>query len=151
MPPNRYRSRFLLAVAMLACLRAGGDVVVALELAPLHAAAVVGDREAPGGRIRRDRDPGGARIEGVGDDLGEDRFLERAGVGIAQIFEQVQQVDARLAHARRTAGWMPTVRPQARGARRQPRDWFVTKGYRIEEEGRPAPSATHAGSCLDRP
>src|SRR6266704_2201485 len=35
----------------------------------------------------------------VGHDLGQDRLPERARIGVAQILEEVQQVDAGLAHA----------------------------------------------------
>src|SRR3989449_8051435 len=39
-----------------------------------------------------------ARVERVRHDLGEDGLLGGAGVGVAEILEQVQEVDARLAH-----------------------------------------------------
>ena len=39
-------------------------------------------------------------IERVGDHLGDDGFFERAGVGVAKVFEEMLEVDARLAHTR---------------------------------------------------
>src|SRR2546422_8401259 len=43
-----------------------------------------------------------ARVERVRHDLGEDGLLGGAGVGVAEILEQVQEVDARLAHRGRS-------------------------------------------------
>src|SRR2546422_4693800 len=79
-------------------LGAGSDVVIARELAAPHPHPVVHDGERRGGRIGCDRDSRGARVERVRHDLGEDGLLGGAGVGVAEILEQVQEVDARLAH-----------------------------------------------------
>src|SRR5207249_1687717 len=74
------------------------DVVIARELTAPHPHPVVHDGERRGGRIGCDRDSRGARVERVRHDLGEDGLLGGAGVGVAEILEQVQEVDARLAH-----------------------------------------------------
>ena len=86
------------ADALAARLGAGGDVMVAGEVTPLHAGAVVHDREGGPRRVREDAHQARPRVEGVGDDLGEDGLLERAGIGVAQVFQQVVQVDAGLTH-----------------------------------------------------
>jgi len=64
-------------------LRARRDVVIARELASPHAGAVVGDRDGWGARIGIDGDAPRARVERVGDDLGEDRLLGGAGIRVA--------------------------------------------------------------------
>src|SRR5207244_8714063 len=64
----------------------------------LHPPPVVRHREGRLGGVGGDADAGGAGVEGVGDHLREDRLLEGAAVGVAEIFEQMPQVDARLAH-----------------------------------------------------
>jgi hypothetical protein len=81
-------------------LRARGDVVVTRQFTPLHPAAVVHDRQSRVGGVGRDADRAGAGIKRVGDDLGQDRVLERAAVGVSEVFEEVLKVDARLAHVR---------------------------------------------------
>ena len=86
------------ADALAAGLGAGGHVVVARQLAPRHAGAVVAHHQGPLGGLDQQADARGARVERVGDDLGEDRLLERAGIGVAQVLEQVLQVDPGLAH-----------------------------------------------------
>jgi len=85
------------ADAGAADLRARRDVVVARQLTPAHADPVVHDGESGGRRIRRDCDGRGAGIEGVGDDLGEDGLLGGRRISVAQILEQVEQIDPRLA------------------------------------------------------
>ena len=49
----------------------------------------------------RSSSPFARRLRGrlVGDDFGEDGLFERAAVGVAEVFEQVLKVNARLAHA----------------------------------------------------
>jgi hypothetical protein len=87
-------------------LGAGGDVVIPGQLAPTHAAAVVDDGEGSRCRVGRQRDRAGLGIERVCDDVSEDRFLARARVGVAEIFEKVKEIDACLTHRgrdRRTA------------------------------------------------
>jgi hypothetical protein len=78
--------------------------VVAPEFSPPHAGAVVhyGERGPRG--IRADGDPRRARVERVGDDLGEDGLLEGPGIGVPQILEEVEEIDAGLAHARSSEG-----------------------------------------------
>jgi len=41
----------------------------------------------------------GPGVKGVGHDFGQDRFLERSGIRIPKVLEQVLEIDARLAHA----------------------------------------------------
>jgi hypothetical protein len=75
---------------MTARLGAGRQVVVLRQLAPRHARAVVDS----GQRLRTgscaEIDLARAGIQGVGDDLRENGFFGGTGVGIAQVFEQVQ-------------------------------------------------------------
>jgi hypothetical protein len=67
--------------AFAASLAARGHVVVSGQLPPLHAAAIVDDRQGRFRGIGEQADAGRARVERVGHDFGEDRLLERAGVG----------------------------------------------------------------------
>ena len=83
-------------------LRAGGEVVIARQLAPAHAGAVVHHDERLLRRVGEDADVERARVERVGHDLGEDRLLDRVGIGVAQVLEQVLEIDARLAHRGRS-------------------------------------------------
>jgi hypothetical protein len=84
---------------LAARLAAGREVVVARELAPAHAGAVVDHDQRLLGRVGQHADARAARVERVRHDLGEDLLLDRVGIGVAQVLEQVVQVDARLAHA----------------------------------------------------
>ena len=77
---------------------ARAEVVIAAQLAATHAAAVIHDVERGRAGIGDEPDYCRSGIEGVGDDLGEDGLLERARVCIAQVFEEVEQVDAGFAH-----------------------------------------------------
>lgn len=77
---------------------AGCDVVVARQLAALHAGAVVDRRERAVFSVAFKADLGGAGVQSIGHDLGENRFLERARIGVAQIFEEVLQINARFTH-----------------------------------------------------
>jgi len=83
--------------ALPAALRAGGDVVIAGEVAPAHPRAVVDHRERRQGRVGPEMQRARARIEGVGHDLGHDRLLEGAGIGVRDVFQKVLQIDACLA------------------------------------------------------
>ena len=84
--------------ALSSALRAGGEVVIAGQLPPLHAGAVVRHRERGLSGIRIYQNSACPGIERVGHDFGEDRLLDRAGVSIAQVFKEVEQVNARFAH-----------------------------------------------------
>ena len=63
-----------------------------------HPLAVIDRRERRGGRVDRQRDARRPRVEAVGDDLGEYCLIEVAGIGIGEVLEEVQQIDAGLAH-----------------------------------------------------
>src|SRR5262249_3873862 len=73
--------------AVAACPGARRHVVIARELAPSHARAVVDGGERRRSRVGREMDAARAGVERVGDDLREDRLLEprrgrrRAGLG----------------------------------------------------------------------
>jgi hypothetical protein len=86
------------ADAVAARLRARRHVVIACQLAPSHARAVVDGSEGGADGVSHQTDAARAGVECVGDDLGEDRLRERAGVGIAEILEEVDEVDASLTH-----------------------------------------------------
>ena len=73
--------------------------MVAGQLAPPHAVPVVHDGQRGRRGVGGDSDRRGARIERVGDDLGEDRLLGGPGVGVAQVLQEVEEVDPSLAHA----------------------------------------------------
>jgi hypothetical protein len=81
-----------------ACLGRGGDVVVARQLRLLHPGAVIDHRQGRGFGRGGETDGAGAGVQRIGDDLGDDGLLEGARVCIAQVLQQMQQVDARLAH-----------------------------------------------------
>jgi hypothetical protein len=81
-------------------LGAGGDVVVAPHLRTFHPRAVVGDRERAARRVGCELDALRPRVERVGNDLGEDRLLHGPDVGIAEVLEQVQQIDPGFTHGR---------------------------------------------------
>ena len=105
---------------LAALLRARRDVVIPGELLPLNPAAIGHDGQCGFGRARQQPDQGRARIERIGDDFGENLLLERAGVGVAQIFEEVLEVDAGLARGAilsLRSGMVPELR--AGGPRRQ--------------------------------
>jgi hypothetical protein len=72
--------------------------VIARQLAPSHARAVVDGSERRASGVGRKTDAARAGVERVSDDLREDGLLERAGVGVAQVFEEVDEVDASLTH-----------------------------------------------------
>src|SRR6266566_1760629 len=81
-----------------ACLCTGRKVMIAAQLGPRHAAPVVPHDERVGSRFERNhRCPG---VQGIRDDLADDRFLERGGIGVPQVLEQVKQIDACFAHFR---------------------------------------------------
>ena len=89
------------ADALAAGLGAGREIVVAGQLAPAHAAAVVHHHDRLLRGVGEDVDARRARVERVRHDLREDRLLDGVRVGVAQVLEQVLEVDARLAHR----GW----------------------------------------------
>jgi hypothetical protein len=88
------------ADALATRFRAGREVVVAGQLTPSHAEAVVYQREGARGRLGQDGDRARARIEGIRDDLGEDGLIRRAWIGVAQVLEETQQIDPGLTHGR---------------------------------------------------
>src|SRR5437773_615041 len=68
------------------------------QVAPLHAGAVIDNRDRPLCWIGSESDQGSAGVERVGHDLGENGFFHRAGIGVAQIFQEMQQVYASFTH-----------------------------------------------------
>ena len=87
------------ADALSARLAAGRKIVVLAQLRARHARSIVSNSEARGRGIGIDADQACACIERVGEYLREDGFLKRAGIGVAQILQQVQQVYAGFGHA----------------------------------------------------
>src|SRR5207249_5512 len=79
-------------------LGARPEVVITTQLAATHTAAVIHDVERGCGGIGGQADLRGPGIEGVRDDLGEDGLLERARIRIAQVLEEVEQVNPGFAH-----------------------------------------------------
>jgi hypothetical protein len=88
------------ADALAARLGAGRHVVVPSQVASLHPPPVVHHRKRGVGGARVEADARRAGVERVGGDLGQNRFFERAGVGVPEVFEQVLEVNARFAHER---------------------------------------------------
>jgi hypothetical protein len=86
--------------AVAALLRACRNIVVACQLSALHAPAIVDDRQCRSDCIGQQANAGRTRVKCIRDHFGEDRFFERPGVGITQVFEEVLQVDACLTHRR---------------------------------------------------
>jgi len=82
-------------------LGAGSDVVIARQVAPTHAAAVVHDGERGSRWIRADLDGGCPRVERVGHDLGEDGLLGGPRIRITQVLEEVEEIDPRFTHRAR--------------------------------------------------
>lgn len=80
-------------------LARGGEIVVGGELSALHSLAVVHHGERGVLRASRQCDRTRTRVEGVGYDLGQDRFLDGPGVCIPQVLEEMKKVDARFAHS----------------------------------------------------
>jgi hypothetical protein len=70
------------------------NIVVSAKFLPLHTTAVVDDGQGGVGRVGQQADAGRTRVERVGDDFGEDRFVERTGVGVPKVFEEMLKVDA---------------------------------------------------------
>jgi hypothetical protein len=87
------------ADAGTARLRAGRDVVVARQLTSAHPGTVVHDGERGLRGVRGDRNDRRAGVQRIGNDLREDGFLGGPGVGVAQVLEEVKEIDSRLAHA----------------------------------------------------
>ena len=79
-------------------LRARRDVVIPGEIPALHPPPVVHNGERCGGGVRLQADACGPGIQCICGDLGEDRLLERPGVRVPQVFEQVLKVDPRFPH-----------------------------------------------------
>ncbi len=67
--------------------------MVARQLAAYHAAAIIDDRERGALGIGCQHNAARTRIERIGHDLGEDDLLERAGIRVPQILEQMLQID----------------------------------------------------------
>ena len=68
------------------------------EVAAAHAAAIVEDGERALNRVGSKGQHCCARVDGIGDDLGQDRLLRSARIGVAEIIEKMQEIDARFAH-----------------------------------------------------
>jgi hypothetical protein len=73
-------------------------IVIAAQVPARHPLAVIGDRDGGAPGLRRDPDQARAGVERVRDDLRQYGLLQRPGVGVPQVFEEVQQVNARLGH-----------------------------------------------------
>ena len=90
--------------AVTAGLGRGGHVVEPPQLGASHADAVIDDRERGAGGIGgiggigEQPDGRGAGVERVRHHFGEDCFLELTRIGVGQILEQMEQIDARFAH-----------------------------------------------------
>src|SRR6266508_4619761 len=87
--------------AFTAHLGGRGHIVVAGEVAAAHPSTIVHEGERALGGVRGDGQRCGTRVDRVGDDLGENGLLGGAWIGVAEVFEEVQEIDARFAH------WVP--------------------------------------------
>jgi hypothetical protein len=79
-------------------LGARRQVVIPDQVAPLHAGAVVHDGQRRLRGVGLHGDVRGAGIQGVRHNLGQDGLLDRAGIGVAKVFQEVKQIDAGFAH-----------------------------------------------------
>ena len=79
-------------------LGARPEVVIPAQLPATHAAAVIHDVERGRAGVAGQTDFGRSGVQGVRHDLGQDGLLERARVRIAQVLEEVEQVNAGFAH-----------------------------------------------------
>ena len=138
--------------AFAASLGAGRDVVVADQFPPLHAPAVVDDRQRRTSSVSRHADPARTRIESVRDNFSEDRLFEGAGVGISQIFEQMLEVDSGFAHT----GILSPLRHRARRASGASTGYVSGDDERASPQQGDDPRAATAGgpdfqtSCVDQ-
>lgn len=67
------------------------------QVAPAHPRVIVDDGECRQGGIGPEVDGGRPRVEGVGHDLGHDRLLEAAGIGVPDVLQEMLQIDPCLA------------------------------------------------------
>src|SRR6266545_2954989 len=88
-------------------LGARAEIVIAAQLPATHAPAVVHDIEPGRAGVAGQADFGRSGIEGIRDDLGQDSFLERTRVCVAQVLEEVEQVNAGFAHGKLPAKLTP--------------------------------------------
>ena len=84
--------------AFPALLRACRNIVVACQLPPLHASAIVDDRQCRTDCVGQEANAGRTRVKRIRDHFGEDRLFEGPGVGIPKVFEEVLEVDSGFAH-----------------------------------------------------
>jgi len=68
------------------------------QIPSLHPAPIVDDRERRVGRVGEKADARRAGVERVRHGFGKDRLFEGAGVRVAQVFEEMLQVNSGLAH-----------------------------------------------------
>jgi hypothetical protein len=72
--------------------------VIPRQLSPLHPATVVDDGQRCRGCIGQQLDARRTGVERIGDDLRENSLLERPGVGITKVFQEMLKVDSRFTH-----------------------------------------------------
>ncbi len=73
--------------ALPAHFGAGGDVVIPPHGLSLHTRSIIRDGERSLCGISRHHDSGGARVQRIGDDFGEDGFFKGRWIRIPQVFQ----------------------------------------------------------------
>jgi hypothetical protein len=95
---------------LAALLGARRNVVISSQLSPLHPATVIDDGQRRRAGIGQQPDARRAGVERIGDDLSENGLLERAGVGVTKVFEEMLKVDPRFTHGNILSGDEPSLR-----------------------------------------
>jgi hypothetical protein len=98
---------------LAALLGARRNIVIPRQLSPLHPATVIDDGQRRRAGIGQQPDARRAGVERIGDDLSENGLLERAGVGVTKVFEEMLKVDARFTHGNILSVDEPSLRSDA--------------------------------------
>ncbi len=76
----------------------GSQVMIPGQGLPAHPLSIVHHRQGGGHRVGPHPDQAGSRVQGVRHDLGEDRVLQAFRIRVPEVFQEVKEVDAGLAH-----------------------------------------------------
>jgi hypothetical protein len=104
---------------LAALLGARRNVVISSQLSPLHHATVIDDGQRRRAGIGQQPDARRAGVERIGDDLSGNGLLERAGVGVTKVFEEMLKVDPRFTHGNILSGDEPSLRCRCGGQRQR--------------------------------
>src|SRR5262245_33429170 len=76
----------------------GGDVMKMRQFSPLHTRAVVDRYHGARRLVAGKRNYRRAGVQRVGHDLRQNGLFERTRIGVSQVFQKMQQIDARFTH-----------------------------------------------------